>query len=193
MDAASARSWSLGEPGTGFGRRLGSPRRFLRAPGQRDRDVAGTAEQAVVLEAALAASICDRHDVIRLPRGTRGPPGPAGEPIGDRRLRSRPLAMRLHHVEAADLTDSLVALLDLLPHVPRAASDLPLVYARVAAERPARRVHLPATPAADRFTGVVAIRLAPLLGRHDARPAGAHGGEYRVGGLAAVGRGRRRR
>jgi hypothetical protein len=145
-----------------------------------------TAEQSIVLEPAFAAAVRDRDDVIGFPTGTEGAPGAARGAIAGRRLRSCPLAVRLHDVRATELTDALVALLDLLTDVPWAAPDLPLVYARVAAERAARGRHGTTTPAADRLAGVIAIRLAPFIGRHSPRATGAHAWEYRWGKLEAL-------
>jgi hypothetical protein len=82
--------------------------------------------------------------------------------------------MGFHDVEATQLADALVALLDLLANVPGAASDFPLVHARVAAERAARRLYGAATPATDSLPGAIAFRLAPLVGGHNARATGAH-------------------
>jgi len=136
--------------------------------------VTWTAEQAIVLEPAFAAAVGHRNDVIGFPTRTNGAPGAARGAIPGRRLRSRPLAVRLHDVRATELTDALVALLDLLTDVPRAASDLPFMYARIAAERAARGLHGATTPAADRLAGVIAIRLAPSIGGHNPRATGAH-------------------
>jgi hypothetical protein len=91
--------------------------------------VARTAEQSIVLEPAFAAAVRDRDDVIGFPSWTKGTPGAARGAIAGGRLRSRPFAVRFHDVTAAELTDTFVALLDLLTDVPRAAPDLPLVYA----------------------------------------------------------------
>ena len=176
--SAGVRSCTPGSKLSGDGVHRSRP---LRAPGERDRDVAGPAQQPVVLEAALAAAVRDRHDVIGFPPRPRRPPGPPRGAIGCRRLRARPLTVRLDDVEAAEPAGALVALLHLLPHVPRAAADLPFVHAGVAAERAPRRLHRPPAPAADRLAGVVALRLAPLIGGDDARAAGAHGLEYRSG------------
>ena len=140
-----------------------------------------TAEQSIVLQPAFAAAVRDRDDVIGFPPGTTNAPGAARGAIAGRRLRSCPLAVRLHDVRATELTDALVALLDLLTDVRRAAPDLPFVYARVAAERAARRLYGAAAPPADRFAGVIAIRPAPLIGRQNARTTGAHAVEYRWG------------
>ena len=138
-----------------------------------------TAEQSIVLESAFAAAVRDRDDVIGFPAWTKGAPGAARGAITGRRLRSRPLEVRFRDLKATPLTDALVALLDLLTDVPRAAPDLPLVHARVAAERAARGLHGTTTPAADRLAGVIAIRLAPLIGGHNPRATGAHALEYR--------------
>ncbi len=148
--------------------------------------MARTAEQSIVLEPAFAAAVRDGDDVIGFPSWTKGAPGAARGAIAGGRLRSRPLAVGFHDVTAAELAGALVALLDLLTDVPRAASDLPLMHARVAAECAARRLHRAATPAADRLAGVVAIRLAPLVGAYDARATGAHALEYRRVGRGAL-------
>jgi hypothetical protein len=142
--------------------------------------VTRTAEQSIVLEPALAAAVRDRDDVIGFPTWTKGAPGAARGAIAGGRLRSRPLAVSFHDVTTTELTDAPVALFDLLTDVPWAAPNLPLVYARVAAERTARGPHRTATPAADRLAGVIALRLAPLIGGHDPRATGAHAGS--IGG-----------
>jgi hypothetical protein len=82
--------------------------------------------------------------------------------------------MGFHDVEATQLADALVAFLDLLADVPRAASNFPFVNAGVAAERPSRRFHQPAAPAADRLPGGVTFGLAPLVGGHDTGAPGGH-------------------
>jgi hypothetical protein len=74
----------------------------------------------------------------------------------------------------------------LLPDVPRAASDLPFMNARVAAERAPRRIHTAAAPSADWLTSLIPIGFSPLLGRHDTGAAGAHGGKYRRESVAAL-------
>jgi hypothetical protein len=148
--------------------------------------VTRTAEQSIVLEPAFAAAVRDRDDVIGFPPWTKGAPGAAGGAIAGGRLRSRPLAVSFHDVTATELTDALVALLDLLTDVPRAAPDLPLVYARIAAERAARGLHGATTPAADRLAGTIAMRLAPLIGRHNPRATGTHAGRYRWGQLESL-------
>lgn len=138
-----------------------------------------TAEQSIVLEPAFAAAVRDRDDVISFPSWTKGAPGAPRGAIAGWRLRPRPLAVGFHDVQAAEMAGALVAFLDLLPDVPRAAPDLPLVHARVAAERATRRLHGTTTPATDRLAGVIASRLTPLVSRHDADATGAHAGEYR--------------
>ena len=138
-----------------------------------------TAEQSIVLEPAFAAAVRDGDDVIGFPTGTKGAPGAPRDAIASGRLRSRPLTMGFDHIEAAELAGALIALLDLLTDVPRAAPDLPLVHARVAAERAARRLHGTTTPATDRLASVIASRLTPLVSRDDADATGAHAGEYR--------------
>ena len=144
--------------------------------------MAGPAEQAVVVEAAFAAAVGNGDDVVGFPAGTAGAPRLAGHAIAGRRLRARPLTMRLDDVEAAQLTDSLVAFLDFAADVPRAASDLPLVHAGVAAERAARRRDDGAAPAADRLSEVVTVGDVPLVGGDGAGAAGAHAAN--IGGVS---------
>jgi hypothetical protein len=151
----------------------------LGPPCEGDRDVAGPAEQPVVLQAALAAAVRDGNDVVRLPTRARGAPGASRGAIGYRRFRAAPLTMRLDDVEAAHPACALVALLHLLPHVPRAAADLPFVHARVAAERPTRRLHGGAAPTADRVAGFIPLGLPPLIGGDDTLTMGTHGVSYR--------------
>jgi hypothetical protein len=152
----------------------------LPSPRAGDCHVAGAAQQAIVLEAALAAAVGHRDDVIGLPPGPRGAPGLPCRAVGRRRLRPRPLAVGLHHVEAAQPARPFVTLLDLAADVPRAAANLPLVDAGAAAERPARPRHQPAAPAADRPARRVQDRLPPFVGRDDAGPFRAHEQMYRL-------------
>jgi hypothetical protein len=151
----------------------------LRTPRERDRNVARAAEQSIVFKPALAATISDGNNVIRFPARTRGAPRPSSRAIGHGRFRSRPLPVRLKHIEPADLTNPLIPLLDLLSNVPRAASNLPFVNAPVAAERAPRRFDDAVAPATDWFTRRIALGLAPLFGGNDAGSAGAHAGSYR--------------
>jgi hypothetical protein len=138
-----------------------------------------TAEQSIVFEPAFSAAVSDGNDVIGFPAWTKEPPSAPCGAIAGRRLRARPLAMRFHDVEATQLADALVALLDLLADVPGAASDFPLVHARIAAERPPRWFDEAAAPATDRLPSGVAFGLAPLLGGHDTGAPGAHEWGYR--------------
>src|SRR6476620_11957471 len=104
------------------------------SPGNRDLHVAGAAQQAVVLQSAFAAAVRDRDDVVRLPARAFRAPGASCRPIAGRRLAPGPLAMRLDDIQSAELTRTLVALLDLTPHVPGTAANLPFMDARLAAE-----------------------------------------------------------
>jgi hypothetical protein len=87
--------------------------------------------------------------------------------------------MSLGDVEPADLTDPLVAFLDLLTHVPRTAPDFPFVHAGIAAERAAWRLDEAVAPPANRLTGGVAFRLSPLLRGDHTGSAGTHAMGYR--------------
>ena len=138
-----------------------------------------TAEQAIVLEPAFTAAVRDGDDVIGFPAWTDGPPGAPCGAVAGRRLRTRPLAMGLHDVEATQLADALVALLDLLADVPGTASNFTLVHAGIAADRPARRLHRAAAASTDRLPGGIAFGLAPLVGGHDTGAPGAHELGYR--------------
>src|SRR5262249_6556438 len=89
---------------------------------------------------------------------------------------ARPLTMGLHHVEPAELADPFVAFPDLLADIPRTASNLPLVDARVAAERAARVLHGGAAPAADSLPRLILIRSAPASGCDDSLALKAHAG-----------------
>jgi len=131
-------------------------------------------QEPVVFETALAAAVRHRHDVIGFPSRLCSAPRFPRRAIAGGRLRSRPLAVRLDDVEAAQLARALVAFLDLLAHVPRAAANLPLVHAHVTAERPPGPLHGSTAPAADRLAGVVPFRDAPLIGGHDTRATSAH-------------------
>lgn len=155
----------------------------LRTPRKRDGDMARTAQQPIVFEAALAPTVSNRDNVIGFPARARRAPRPTRHAIGDRRLRSRPLSMSLHDVERANLTNALIALFDLLTNVPGTAPDLPLVNTRVTAERaPWWRDHT-VTPSADRFARRVALGLPPLIRRHNTRATSAHLRTYRREGI----------
>jgi len=134
----------------------------------------GPAQETVVLEAALPAAVGDRHDVIGFPSRPCGAPGFPRRAVAGGRFRARPLAVGLDDVEAAQLAGALVAFLDLLAHVPRAAANLPLVDASIAAERPPGRFHRGLAPAADWLARVIAFRHAPQIGGHHARATSAH-------------------
>ena len=151
----------------------------MRAPRERDGDVAWTAQQSIVFKSAFAAAIGDGDDVIRLPTRTRGAPRASSGAIGHRRLRSRPLPVRLKHVESAQLANPLVSFLDLLSHIPRAASNFPFVNARVTAEGAPRRLDDTVAPATDGFAGGIALRLSPLIRGNDTRATSAHARSYR--------------
>ena len=151
----------------------------LRAPRQRHRYVTRTAEQSIVFQSALATAVSNRNNVIGFPAGARGAPDASSGAIRHWRLRSRPLPVRLHDIEAADLADTLVALFDLLANLPGTASDFPFVDAGVAAERASWRLDRTATPPANRFACGIAIWLSPLLGGDDTRALGAHALGYR--------------
>jgi len=149
--------------------------RPLRAPRERDRHVAGPAQQPVILQAAFTAAVRDGDDVIGLPPGARGPPRPARRAIAPGWFRAGPFAVRFDDVEAAEAAGALVSLFHLLADVPRAAADLPLVDAGVAAEGPAGLLHRRAAPPADRVPAFIPLGLPPLIGRDDPRAPGAHG------------------
>ena len=147
----------------------------IGAPLERDLDVTRAAQEAVVVEAALAAAVRDGDDVIGFPARARRPPGLAPDSVRGRRLRTRPFTVRLHHVEATQLAGPLVAFLDLLPYVPRTATDFPFVDARIAAERAARPGDGAPAPAADGLAGCIAFGDPPLIGGDRAGAPGAHG------------------
>ena len=148
--------------------------RPLRAPREGDRDVAGPAQQPVVLQAAFAAAVRNGNDVVGFPTWTRRPPGPARRAIADGRFRAGPFTMRLDDVEAAQPACALVSFLHLPTHVPRAAADLPFVDARVSAEGPPRRLDRRAAPPANRVPRFIPLGLPPLLGSNDALTTGTH-------------------
>src|SRR5215207_918937 len=125
--------------------------------------MAGTAEQAIVLEPALTATVGNGNDVVRFPARPAGAPGLARGAILSGRLAPRPFAVCFDHVESAEATDSFVSLFDLAPHVPRTAADLPFVNAGITAERPPRPDHAALAPAADRLPRLVAFRNSPLI------------------------------
>ena len=149
--------------------------------------MAAAAEQAVVLKTTLAAAICHRHNVVGFPARPQGAPRLAGGAVRGRRLRSGPLAVRLHDVPSAQPAGALVALLHLLPHVPRTAADLPLMDAAVAAEGPPRPGHWSAAPAADRFSRLVPLRHTPLIRRDRFRSTRTHVQMYRQSGRRSGG------
>src|SRR3954470_5476588 len=80
-------------------------------PFEGDPHVTRAAEQAVVFQTALAAAIGDGDDVIGLPAWPRRPPAFPCRAVRCRRLRPRPLAMRLDDVRPAEPAYALVALL----------------------------------------------------------------------------------
>src|SRR5690606_2459020 len=96
-----------------------------------------------------------------------------------RRLRPRPLPMRLDDVEAAEAACALVALLHLLADVRRAAADLPFVHAGVGAEGAAGFDDGTMAPAADRLAGCIAYRFTPVVGRNRTGAKGTHAWIYR--------------
>src|SRR5258708_9196079 len=149
--------------------------------------MAGAAEEAVGVEPALPAAVGNRDDVIRLPARPLGAPALARGTVGRRRLRPRPLPVRLDDVQAAQPADPLVARLHLAAHVPGAAADLPFVHARVAAERAPGGCDRTAAPAADRGAGVVAVGLPPAIGGDNALAAGGPAGPIRGWGPGAFG------
>ena len=113
----------------------------LRPPRQRDGDVTRT-------DTAIDSSR------VRIRRRHQRPEGCDRPPSVDARRATlvarrdrRPAASiastsrcALSDVEPADLTDALVAFLDLLTHVPGTAPNLPFMHARIAAERAAWRL-----------------------------------------------------
>jgi hypothetical protein len=154
--------------------------RSLRSPRDGDGNVTTPAEQSIVVEPAFAAAVSHRHNVIRFPSWADGSPRFSRGAVACWRLGSRPLPVRLHDVETADLTDSLVAFLDLPTDIPGTAANLPFVDARVAAECATRWCDGSMAPAANGLSGRIAIRFAPLFGSYDARAAGAHAWRYRA-------------
>jgi hypothetical protein len=169
--SASVTGWLLAPSG----RLLAS----LRPPRKRDGDMARTAEQPIVFEAALAPTVSNRDNVIGFPAWARRAPRPARNAIAARRLRSRPLSMSLHDVEPANLTNALVALFDLPTNVPGTAPDLPLVNTGVTTESaPWWRDHT-VTPSADRFARSVTLGFTPLIRSNNTRATSAHLRTYR--------------
>src|SRR5687768_6037652 len=134
-----------------------------RPPLRRHRNVTRAAEQPIVLEPALAAAIRDGDDVIGFPTRFRRSPQAPRCAVGGWRFRARPFAVSLRHVEATELARAAIPFLDLFANVPRAAADLPLVHARLAAEGPPRPAYRRAAPPADRLSVRTANRLAPFL------------------------------
>ena len=157
-----------------------APRFWLAAspcpPCQCDRHVARTAQQSIVFKPALAATISDGNNMIGFPSGTRGAPCASRGAIRYRRFRTRPLPMRLEHVETTDLTNAFVSFLDLLTNVPGTTSNLPFVNAGITTESASRRLDDTVTPATDRIAGSVTLGLSPLIGGNDTRPTSAHAG-----------------
>jgi hypothetical protein len=144
------------------------------APFEGHRDMTRPAEQAIVLEAALSPAVRNGDDVVRLPaRAERAPGLPRGA-IAGRRFGPRPFTVRFDDIDAAQLTRALVALLDLLPHIPGTAANLPLVHTRIPAEGAARGRDRLAAPAADGRTRLVPLGLAPLIGSDGTGATSAH-------------------
>src|SRR5450759_1728819 len=111
------------------------------APRHGDAHVARPAQDAIVVEAAFAAAIRDGNDVIGFPPRPRDSPAAPRRAVRHGGLRAGPLAVRLHHVEAAQPADPLVALLDGPADIPGTAADLPFVHAGITAERSSRGGH----------------------------------------------------
>src|SRR5450759_2828593 len=146
------------------------------APRHGDAHVARPAQDAIVVEAAFAAAIRDGNDVIGFPPRPRDSPAAPRRAVRHGGLRAGPLAVRLHHVEAAQPADPLVALLDGPADIPGTAADLPFVHAGVTAERSPRGGHRSPAPPAHGLARLVALRLSPLLRGDDALAPGAHMG-----------------
>jgi hypothetical protein len=141
--------------------------------------VARAAEQAVILEAALAAAVGDGKDVIGLPSRARLPPAASIGTGAAGRTRALPIGLRAFDVESAPLAETVVALPHLLADVSRTAAQPPLVHALVAAERAAaRRDDHGTAPAADWRAVLVPIGLAPAAAVHGAAADGAHAGSF---------------
>src|SRR5258708_13380859 len=90
--------------------------------------MAGAAEQPIVVEPALPAAVGNRDDVIRLPARPLGAPALARGTVGRRRLRTRPLPVRLDDVQAAQPADPLVPRLHLAARVPPSPPNLPFLH-----------------------------------------------------------------
>src|SRR5215213_2410260 len=88
----------------------GHVRGAARTPGEGHAQMTGAAEQAVVVEPALAAAVGDRHDVIGFPPGALGAPGAPRRAVGGGRLAPSPFTVRLRDVQAAQPADALVPL-----------------------------------------------------------------------------------
>jgi len=152
------------------------------APLRGDRDVTGAAEQAIVLEAAFAAAVGDRQNVIGFPSRPRLAPAAPIRAGGSRRTLAAPHLLGALDVEPAALAEAAVALPDLLTNVAGAASQSPLVDALVSAERAApRRGDDGAAPAANRLARLVPIGLAPAVAVDGAAADGAHAEYFGAG------------
>lgn len=155
---ASSNGCCLPRGGTVRSRAISEP------PLERHRDVAGPAQQPVIVETAFAAALGDRHDVIRFPARSRGAPAASRGPIARRRTLAAPSALGAPHVEPTQSAHARIPRPDLFADIAGIAAQLPFVHARVAAEGAARWANDGAAPAANRVTGGIAIGNAPVLG-----------------------------
>ena len=140
-----------------------------------DGNVAGPAQQSVILQAAFAAAVRNREDVIRFPsRPHRAPLPPCGA-IRSRRPLTFPTSFCPPHVEATHAADPLIAFPDLFADVRRAAPQAPIMDARVAAEGlPARSGDEVAAPPANRTSLRIEVGFPVTVGRNGSAPDGAH-------------------
>jgi hypothetical protein len=150
--------------------------------------MAGAAEEAVIVQAALAAAVGDGEDMVRLPARPCCAPGATFPARGFRGPPAAPRRLCLFDIERTAPADPRITLPDLFPHVARAAPQPPLVDARVAAEGAAARGRDNAlAPAADWLACGVAVGLAPVVPINGATPNGAHAPVFRPIEGVAVG------
>ena len=145
--------------------------------------VAGETQRSKVLEAASAAALDDREDVVGLPESPADPHQRSARADFNRALETAGQSARLfeelgtvsaapevaeppqplHGVEPAARTDAPIALEHALSRGARGRSDSKGFHARLGADRPAGRFHRTAAFAAERFS----------VGVPPARPVGA--------------------
>jgi hypothetical protein len=123
------------------------------------------AESANIVEITLAATLCYRQNMIRVPETL--PDASQKAPVGHQfgaffaaRVAQGPEF--LHGIDAAPRAYAFVAEKDLFTQIGGLRSELPLVNAKLRAKREAPRRHLERTPAAQSAAVGTARHTAPI-------------------------------